>query len=299
MFIFLHFPSIVTFVSLIIKSLNKNIMHFGAYNWLDISIGFCSLVATFLTIYFTGKSSREQIKQQHEENIRNSKYQNKMAELEKITEVIIELLRCFRADDVFRNVQLMVAASEYERAIVELDKLSSNIYLYRDKMYFLSDLKEIDDANLCKYNQFEYYDKFFKCKKNINDLINRTEKLNMNVLNTYRDYVYKLLNNYNCFKINEKILEQIDDLGNNHHRYDDYIVDAIIENCQDNIANNNKNVIDNEIIKKYREKIDKMLNNYNKDIPKLITNLTRELKEYLEIKESMVSKELEDIQIEK
>lgn len=42
-----------------------------------------------------------------------------------------------------------------------------------------------------------------------------------------------------------------------------------------------------------------MLKNYNKDIPKLITNLTRELKEYLEIKESMVSKELGDVQIKK
>lgn len=289
---FLYFPNIVTFISLIIKRLNKNIMHFGAYNWLDISISCCSLVTAFLTIYFTGKSSREQIKQQHEENIRNSKYQNKLDDLKKLTEIIIELLRCFRADDVFRNVQLMVNAKEYEQAIVEIDKVSSNIYLYRDKIYFLSDLKEIANNNSYTCHQFEYYDEFCECKNNINILMAKVENFNMEILNAYRDYIYKLLRNHNCLKINKEIEEQIDNLNKNFSEYDAGFIDACIENYKNNIDNNNKNIIDNGLLKKESEKLDKMLINYSEEIPNLIANLTQELKKYLELKKIIAFNEL-------
>lgn len=104
----LYFPNLITHVSLLVKKLNINILHIGASNWLNIAISSCSLIASFLTIYFTREPSRKQMKQQHNENIKNNRYQDKMDELKDLKEIVIELLRCFRADDIFRNVQLLV-----------------------------------------------------------------------------------------------------------------------------------------------------------------------------------------------
>lgn len=190
------------------------------------------------------------MKQQHNENIRNNRYQGKMNELKDLKEIVIELLRCFRADDIFRNVQLLVNAKEYKQAILEIDKLNSNIYLYRDKIYFLSDLKEIMNDNLYLNNQLfmPYYKDLKECKESINKLITETENLNINILNDYRDHIYKLLNNHNCLLINDEIEKQIDYLKEYCQKYDTDIDDTVFETFKNNINQNNANIIDYKII---------------------------------------------------
>lgn len=294
--IVLYFPNIITYISLLVKKLNKNILHIGAYNWLNIAISSCSLIAAFLAIYFTGKLSRDQMKDQHNETIRNNEYQNKMTELKELTKIIIELLRCFRADDIFRNVQLLVNAKEYKQAIVELDKLNSNIYLYRDKIYFLSDLKEILNDNLHLNNKLFvlYYKDLNECKENINRLITDTENLNINIINDYRDYIYKLLNNYNCLIINEEIEKQIDYLEENFQKHGTDIDDAVFKTLRNNIDQNNNNIIDYRTINQVGEKLDEMLKKYSEKIPELIAALTLEFKKYLQIKEEMALSKLNE-----
>lgn len=284
----LFFPTIISTIAKLIKIINPNILHIGASNWLNLIGVILQTIVAAVAIIYSGKMTREQIKQQHEENRKNNNYQKKIDELNILKDIVVALLNSFRADDTFRKVQLMTNAKQYNEALFELDKINNDILNYRDKLYFLSDLKELNGNAYIK--NIKLYDDYLKSKEVINNLINELEKINLEVIVKYREYIYKLLNNNNCLQFNNFIDAEVAKL---RKISDKNLLEKLIESYSKDLAENKKNIISKEILQGDYKKLNETLEKYNSSIPILITNLTEETKKYLKMKEFMILSELD------
>ena len=284
----LFFPTVISLIANFIRTINPNILHIGASNWLNLMGVILQTIIAAAAIIYSGKMTREQIRTQHEENRKNNNYQKKIDELNVLKGIVVALLNSFRTDDIFRKVQLMTNAKQYNDALFELDKTNNDILGYRDKLYIFSDLKELN-SNIPTKN-IRLYDDYITSKENINNLINKLEQLNLEIIIRYREYIYKLLNNSNCLQINNQIdveLERLQDMP------DQRLVDELMEKYENDLIENRKNIISKETLQDDYKKLNESLEKYNNDIPMLIKNLTEEINKYLKMKEYMILSELD------
>ena len=284
----LFFPTVISLIANFIRTINPNILHIGASNWLNLMGVILQTIIATAAIIYSGKMTREQIRTQHEENKKNNNYQKKIDELNVLKGIVVALLNSFRTDDIFRKIQLMTNAKQYNDALFELDKTNNDILGYRDKLYIFSDLKELN-SNIPTKN-IKLYDDYITSKENINNLINKLEQLNLEIIIKYREYIYKLLNNSNCLQINNQIdveLERLQDMP------DQRLVDELMEKYENDLIENRKNIISKETLQDDYKKLNKSLEKYNNDIPMLIKNLTEEINKYLKMKEYMILLELD------
>ena len=284
----LFFPTVISLIANFIRTINPNILHIGASNWLNLMGVILQTIIAAAAIIYSGKMTREQIRTQHEENRKNNNYQKKIDELNVLKGIVVALLNSFRTDDIFRKVQLMTNAKQYNDALFELDKTNNDILGYRDKLYIFSDLKELN-SNIPTKN-IRLYDDYITSKENINNLINKLEQLNLEIIIKYREYIYKLLNNSNCLQINNQIdveLERLQDMP------DQRLVDELMEKYENDLIENRKNIISKETLQDDYKKLNESLEKYNNDIPMLIKNLTEEINKYLKMKEYMILSELD------
>lgn len=284
----LFFPTVISLIANFIRTINPNILHIGASNWLNLMGVILQTIIASAAIIYSGKMTREQIRTQHEENKKNNNYQKKIDELNVLKGIVVALLNSFRTDDIFRKIQLMTNAKQYNDALFELDKTNNDILGYRDKLYIFSDLKELN-SNIPTKN-IKLYDDYITIKENINNLINKLEQLNLEIIIKYREYIYKLLNNSNCLQINNQIdveLERLQDMP------DQRLVDELMEKYENDLIENRKNIISKETLQDDYKKLNESLEKYNNDIPMLIKNLTEEINKYLKMKEYMILLELD------
>lgn len=284
----LFFPTVISLIANFIRTINPNILHIGASNWLNLMGVILQTIIAAAAIIYSGKMTREQIRTQHEENKKNNNYQKKIDELNVLKGIVVALLNSFRTDDIFRKIQLMTNAKQYNDALFELDKTNNDILGYRDKLYIFSDLKELN-SNIPTKN-IKLYDDYITIKENINNLINKLEQLNLEIIIKYREYIYKLLNNSNCLQINNQIdveLERLQDMP------DQRLVDELMEKYENDLIENRKNIISKEALQDDYKKLNESLEKYNNDIPMLIKNLTEEINKYLKMKEYMILLELD------
>lgn len=284
----LFFPTVISLIANFIRTINPNILHIGASNWLNLMGVILQTIIVSAAIIYSGKMTREQIRTQHEENKKNNNYQKKIDELNVLKGIVVALLNSFRTDDIFRKIQLMTNAKQYNDALFELDKTNNDILGYRDKLYIFSDLKELN-SNIPTKN-IKLYDDYITIKENINNLINKLEQLNLEIIIKYREYIYKLLNNSNCLQINNQIdveLERLQDMP------DQRLVDELMEKYENDLIENRKNIISKETLQDDYKKLNESLEKYNNDIPMLIKNLTEEINKYLKMKEYMILLELD------
>ena len=284
----LFFPTVISLIANFIRTINPNILHIGASNWLNLMGVILQTIIAAAAIIYSGKMTREQIRTQHEENKKNNNYQKKIDELNVLKGIVVALLNSFRTDDIFRKIQLMTNAKQYNDALFELDKTNNDILGYRDKLYIFSDLKELN-SNIPTKN-IKLYDDYITIKENINNLINKLEQLNLEIIIKYREYIYKLLNNSNCLQINNQIdveLERLQDMP------DQRLVDELMEKYKNDLIENRKNIISKETLQDDYKKLNESLEKYNNDIPMLIKNLTEEINKYLKMKEYMILLELD------
>lgn len=284
----LFFPTVISLIANFIRTINPNILHIGASNWLNLMGVILQTIIAAAAIIYSGKMTREQIRTQHEENKKNNNYQKKIDELNVLKGIVVALLNSFRTDDIFRKIQLMTNAKQYNDALFELDKTNNDILGYRDKLYIFSDLKELN-SNIPIKN-IKLYDDYITIKENINNLINKLEQLNLEIIIKYREYIYKLLNNSNCLQINNQIdveLERLQDMP------DQRLVDELMEKYKNDLIENRKNIISKETLQDDYKKLNESLEKYNNDIPMLIKNLTEEINKYLKMKEYMILLELD------
>lgn len=284
----LFFPTVISLIANFIRTINPNILHIGASNWLNLMGVILQTIIAAAAIIYSGKMTRAQIRTQHEENKKNNNYQKKIDELNVLKGIVVALLNSFRTDDIFRTVQLMTNAKQYNDALFELDKTNNDILGYRDKLYIFSDLKELN-SNIPAKN-IKLYDDYITSKENINNLINKLEQLNLEIIIKYREYIYKLLNNSNCLQINNQIdveLERLQDMP------DQRLVDELMEKYENDLIENRKNIISKETLQDDYKKLNESLEKYNNDIPMLIKNLTEEINKYLKMKEYMILSELD------
>ncbi len=182
----------------------------------------------------------------------------------------------------------MTNAKQYNDALFELDKTNNDILGYRDKLYIFSDLKELN--NNIPTKNIKLYDDYVTIKENINNLINKLEQLNLEIIIKYREYIYKLLNNSNCLQINNQIdveLERLQDMP------DQRLVNELMGKYKNDLIENRKNIISKETLQDDYKKLNESLEKYNNDIPMLIKNLTEEINKYLKMKEYMILSELD------
>ena len=284
----LFFPTVISLIANFIRTINPNILHIGASNWLNLMGVILQTIIAAAAIIYSGKMTREQIRTQHEENKKNNNYQKKIDELNVLKGIVVALLNSFKTDDIFRKVQLMTNAKQYNDALFELDKTNNDILGYRDKLYIFSDLKELN-SNIPIKN-IKLYDDYITIKENINNLINKLEQLNLEIIIKYREYIYKLLNNSNCMQINNQIdveLERLQDMP------DQRLVDELMGKYENDLIENRKNIISKETLQDDYKKLNESLEKYNNDIPMLIKNLTEEINKYLKMKEYMILSELD------
>lgn len=284
----LFFPTVISLIANFIRTINPNILHIGASNWLNLMGVILQTIIAAAAIIYSGKMTREQIRTQHEENKKNNNYQKKIDELNVLKGIVVALLNSFKTDDIFRKVQLMTNAKQYNDALFELDKTNNDILGYRDKLYIFSDLKELN-SNIPTKN-IKLYDDYITSKENINNLINKLEQLNLEIIIKYREYIYKLLNNSNCLQINNQIdveLERLQDMP------DQRLVDELMEKYENDLIENRKNIISKETLQDDYKKLNESLEKYNNDIPMLKKNLTEEINKYLKMKEYMILLELD------
>ncbi len=284
----LFFPTVISLIANFIRTINPNILHIGASNWLNLMGVILQTIIATAAIIYSGKMTREQIRTQHEENKKNNNYQKKIDELNVLKGIVIALLNSFRTDDIFRKVQLMTNAKQYNDALFELDKTNNDILGYRDKLYIFSDLKELN--NNIPTKNIKLYDDYVTIKENINNLINKLEQLNLEIIIKYREYIYKLLNNSNCLQINNQIdveLERLQDMP------DQRLVNELMGKYKNDLIENRKNIISKETLQDDYKKLNESLEKYNNDIPMLIKNLTEEINKYLKMKEYMILSELD------
>lgn len=284
----LFFPTVISLIANFIRTINPNILHIGASNWLNLMGVILQTIIAAAAIIYSGKMTREQIRTQHEENKKNNNYQKKIDELNVLKGIVVALLNSFRTDDIFRKIQLMTNAKQYNDALFELDKTNNDILGYRDKLYIFSDLKELN-SNIPTKN-IKLYDDYIASKENINNLINKLEQLNLEIIIKYREYIYKLLNNSNCMQINNQIdveLERLQDMP------DQRLVDELMGKYENDLIENRKNIISKETLQDDYKKLNESLEKYNNDIPMLIKNLTEEINKYLKMKEYMILSELD------
>lgn len=284
----LFFPTVISLIANFIRTINPNILHIGASNWLNLMGVILQTIIAAAAIIYSGKMTREQIRTQHEENKKNNNYQKKIDELNVLKGIVVALLNSFRTDDIFRKVQLMTNAKQYNDALFELDKTNNDILGYRDKLYIFSDLKELN-SNIPTKN-IKLYDDYITIKENINNLINKLEQLNLEIIIKYREYIYKQLNNSNCLQINNQIdveLERLQDMP------DQRLVNELMGKYKNDLIENRKNIISKETLQDDYKKLNESLEKYNNDIPMLIKNLTEEINKYLKMKEYMILLELD------
>lgn len=284
----LFFPTVISLIANFIRTINPNILHIGASNWLNLMGVILQTIIAAAAIIYSGKITREQIRTQHEENKKNNNYQKKIDELNVLKGIVVALLNSFRTDDIFRKVQLMTNAKQYNDALFELDKTNNDILGYRDKLYIFSDLKELN-SNIPTKN-IKLYDDYITIKENINNLINKLEQLNLEIIIKYREYIYKLLNNSNCLQINNQIDVELERLQG---MPDQRLVDELMGKYENDLIENRKNIISKETLQDDYKKLNESLEKYSNDIPMLIKNLTEEINKYLKMKEYMILLELD------
>ncbi len=74
----LFFPTVISLIANFIRTINPNILHIGASNWLNLMGVILQTIIATAAIIYSGKMTREQIRTQHEENKKNNNYQKKL-----------------------------------------------------------------------------------------------------------------------------------------------------------------------------------------------------------------------------
>ena len=306
----IYSPNIISKLIECEKIINRNVINEIGYDgWIGFYATVFGGIITLITFLITSYMSKKQIEEQHKENIKMLKAQNRNEELKELKNKVSDLLEAYSRSDKMRNIYNLIADEKYMEAFQIIEEIRNGIKLSKNNLYFFTDFKEINDFKKCGHcSKIKECKQIQEMRDKINDLIVQMDALYNPVLENLQNYINALRYDKSCNeelnRLNQiiklerdkqKNLEENSPISNEfiYQKRRNIEIENEIKRYEEEKNNLEKVKIENNLEEKMRIN-DKSILEYNEKMGKIIEKYMAETKQYIILKKSIYDVEFKE-----